>query len=111
MLSLDGEIGGALFKASRNSITGMIISKATKVIHKWMFENVEIFDGDFQKQKESVSKQLVQLISLILDVNTLSNEAGKCTQIEVIKVSLSQLIHFNSVKKKRRPSDNVSHWH
>ena len=109
MLSLDGEIGEALFKASRNSITGMIISKATKVIHKWMFENVEIFDGDFQKQKESVSKQLVQLISLILDVNTLSNEAGKCTQIEVIKVSLSQLIHFNSVKKKRRPSDNVSH--
>ena len=61
MLSLDGENGGALFKAPRNSITGMIKSKATKVIRKWMFENVEIFDGDFQKQKASVSKHLIDI--------------------------------------------------
>ena len=67
MLSLDRENGLALFKASKNSITDedMIISKAPKIIHKSMFENVEIFDGhfSFQKQKASVSKQLVQLIS------------------------------------------------
>ena len=59
----------------------MIISKDAKSIRKSMFENAEIFDGDFsfQKQRVSVSKQLVQLISLILDDNTLSNEAGKCS--------------------------------
>ena len=50
---------------------------------------------------------MVQLISLILDDNTLSNEAGRCTQTEAIKVNLSQLIQFNSVRKKRRLSDNV----
>ena len=53
MLSPDGENGGALFKASRNSITdeSMIISKVTKIIRNWMFENVKIFDGDFLFQK------------------------------------------------------------
>ena len=50
----------------------MIISEATKIIRKLIFENVEIFDGDFSfpKQKASVSKQLVQLIPLILEDNT-----------------------------------------
>ena len=50
----------------------MTISETAKIIRKSMFENVEIFDGDFsfQKQKGSVSKQLVQLIPLILEDNT-----------------------------------------
>ena len=68
-LFLDGQNGRALFKASKNSITngGMIISEATKIIRKSMFENVEIFDGgfSFQKQKAPFSKLLVQLIPLI----------------------------------------------
>ena len=63
-----------LFKVSNNSITdeGTIISETAKIICKSMFENVEIFDGDFsfQKQKASASKQLVQLIPLILKDNT-----------------------------------------
>ena len=92
VLSPDGENRRALFKASKYSITdeAMIILKGAKIIRKWKFENVEIFDGDFsfQKQKASVSKHLVQLISLILDDNTLSNEAGKYTQTEAIKVNL-----------------------
>ena len=111
VLSLDRENGRALFKALKNSITdkGMIISKAAKIIRKPMFENVEIFDGDFsfQKQKASVSKQFVRLISLMLDDNTLSNKPGKCTQNEAINVNFSQLIQFNSVRKKLRSSDNV----
>ena len=112
MLSFDGGNGRALFKASKNSITdeGIIISKAAKIIRKSMFENVEIFDGDsFQKQKASVSKQLFQLMSLILDDNTLSKEAEKCIQSEAIQVHLSQLIQFSSVRKKCRSSDNVRH--
>ena len=50
----------------------MIISEATTLIRKSMFENVEIFDRgfSFQKQKASVSKQLVQLTLLILEDNT-----------------------------------------
>ena len=45
----------------------MIISEATKIIRKSMFENVEIFDGGFSflKQKAPFSKLLVQLIPLI----------------------------------------------
>ena len=81
---------------SNNSTTdeGMIISETAKIIHKSMFENVEIFDGDFsfQKQKGSVSKQLVQLIPLILEDNTWLSEAGKCIQTEAIKVNSSQKI-------------------
>ena len=63
MLSLNDENGRALLKFPKNSINykGMIISKATKIICKSIFQNVEIFGGDFlfQKQKTSVSKQLV----------------------------------------------------
>ena len=72
----------------------MIISEATKIIRKSIFENVEIFDGDFSfpKQKASVSKQLVQLIPLILEDNTWLSEAGKCTETEAIKVNSPQLI-------------------
>ena len=89
----------------------MIIPKATKIIRKSMFENVQTFDGDFsfQKQKASVSKNLVQFISLILDDNTLSNKPGKCTQKEAITVNFSQLIQLNSVRKKWQYSDNVRH--
>ena len=59
-----------------------------------MFENVEMLDGDFlcQKQKALISIQLIQLTSLIIHDNSLSNEAEKCTQTEMIKVDLSQLI-------------------
>ena len=59
-----------------------------------MFENVEMLDGGFlfQKQKALISIQLIQLTSLIIDDNSLSNEAEKCTQTEMIKVDLSQLI-------------------
>ena len=59
-----------------------------------MFQNVDMLDGDilFQKQKAFISIQLIQLTSLILDDNSLSNEAEKCTQTEMKKVDLSQLI-------------------
>ena len=72
----------------------MIISKAAKTTRKSMFENVEMLDGDFlfQKQKALISIQLIQLTSLIIDDNSLSNEAEKCTQTQMIKVDLSQLI-------------------
>ena len=72
----------------------MIISKAAKTTLKSMFENVEMLDGGFlfQKQKALISIQLIQLTSLIIDDNSLSNEAEKCTQTEMIKVDLSQLI-------------------
>ena len=50
---------------------------------------------------------------MVLDDNTLSNEAEKCTQTEAINVNSqlvkSQLIQFISVRKKRRSSYNVSH--
>ena len=94
--SLDGENGLALFKVSNNSTTDedMIISETAKIIRKSMFKNVEILDGNFsfQKQKGLVSKQLVQLIPLILEDNTWLSEAGKCTQTEAIKVNSSQKI-------------------
>ena len=72
----------------------MIISKAAKTTLKSMFENVEMLDGGFlfQKQKALISIQLIQLTSLIIDDNSLSNEAEKCTQTQMIKVDLSQLI-------------------
>ena len=72
----------------------MIIPKAAKTTRKSMFQNVDMLDGDilFQKQKAFISIQLIQLTPLILDDNSLSNEAEKCTQTEMIKVDLSQLI-------------------
>ena len=45
----------------------------------------------------------------ITDNNSLSNEAGKCTQTKAIKVNLSQLIQVNSAKKKCQSSEKVAH--
>ena len=71
MLPFDCENGQTLFKASKNSMTdeAIFISKAVKIIHKLMFEKVEIFNGDFS-EAENVSFKTVQLIPLILYGNS-----------------------------------------
>ena len=76
-----------------------------------MFQEDQQFSGDFsyEKQKSSVSKELLHLVSLILDDNSPSRETDHCTQSEVIKLNLSQLIQYNSVKKKRQSSGPVRH--
>ena len=113
VVTLDGESGRALFKASQTSTTdeGMILSKAARVIRRSMFQKQEIFDGDlsFEKQKLAVSKELLHLVSLILDDNSLSDNNDVCTQTEAIKLNLAQLIQYNSVKKKRQLSNKTRH--
>ena len=89
----------------------MILSKAARVIRRSMFKKPEIFDGDlsYEKQKSLVSKELLHLVSLILDDNTLSDNNDVCTQTEAIKLNLAQLIQYKSVKKKRQLSNKIRH--
>ena len=48
---------------------GIILSKAARIVRRFMFEKNEIFDGDISKerQKSSVPVPLLRLVSLIID--------------------------------------------
>ena len=77
LLTLDGQMGRALFEAcgSSNHEDGMVIAKAASIIRRDMFIRDEIFDGDLSRKRQtlSVSSTLLQLVRLIL-------EGGKSTE-------------------------------
>ena len=71
LLTLDGQMGRALFEACRSSNheDGMVIAKAASIVRRDMFIRDEIFDGDLSRHRQtlSVSSTLLQLVSLILE--------------------------------------------
>ena len=60
----------------------------------------------FEKQKSSVSKELLHLVSLILDDNASSSKTDHCTQSKVFKLNFSQ---YSPVTKKQQSSGPVRH--
>ena len=95
--------GEAIYEASivssRNE--GIVISKAAKVIRKYMFAKTVTFNGNlgYDQQKESVPIQLLHLLGLILE--GVKNYDTVTDSTEGIALNLSQLVHFNAVKTKR----------
>ena len=86
---------------------GTIIFNTARVIRKYMFESDEVFDGDIseERQKGSVSKQLLLLIYSILED---SKDFEFSNSTLDLSLKLAQLIRFNTVKTKRK-GNNFRH--
>ena len=68
------EVGRALFESSQSSSKdeGIILSKAAKIVRKYMFLREETFSRDLSKQRQrrlSVLDSLYHLVALILEEN------------------------------------------
>ena len=79
---------------------GSTIFKAAKIIRKYMFETDKVFDGDFSEepQLKAVPSHLLLLLGLILEG---SKDLNICDTTASVALKLSQLVRFNTVKKKR----------
>ena len=77
LLTMDEEIGHAMFTASQHSPCdeGIIRMKAAKIIRKRLFCEYEVFNGDrtLERQVSSVPRELIHLVSLILEGNSQSD--------------------------------------
>ena len=73
---------------------GIILSKAAKIVRRFLFSKEETFDGDLskQRQKESVPLPLVNLISLIIDGETNIEDAS--TNAAAVATNLAQILRF-----------------
>ena len=71
LLTLEEHVGHVTFEASTTSSfdEGIILSKAAKTIRHHLFSSDQVFDGDLSQQKQiaSVPKELIHLVSLILE--------------------------------------------
>ena len=87
-------VGDAIFEASKTSFfdEGIILSKAAKIIRHHLFSLDQAFDGDLSQQKQtaSVPKELIHLVSLILEGTSQHQQVLGNTHD--IAVNLSQLI-------------------
>ena len=94
LLTLEEHVGHAIFEASKTSSfdEGIILSKAAKIIRHHLFSSDQVFDGDLpqQKQTASVPKELIHLVSLILEGTPQHQQVSGNTH--AIAVNLSQLI-------------------
>ena len=104
---MEEHVGHAIFEASKTSFfdEGMILSKAAKIISHHLFSLDQVFDGDLSQQKQTafVPKELIHLVSLILEGTSQHQVSGNT---HAIAVNLSQLIRFNAVKSKRKLGDS-----
>ena len=105
---MEEHVGYAIFEASKPSSFDeeIILSKAAKIIPHHLFSLDQVFHGDLSQQKQtaSVPKELIHLVSLILE-GTLQHQQVLGNTHDVA-VNLSQLIRFNAVKTKRKLGDS-----
>ena len=103
-MTLDGELGKALFQACIHSTVDdvLVIACAARRIRKVSFCDNKTFDGDIslECQESSVPTLLIRLISLIL-VGGKPEKVLTSSQSK-IACNISQIIKFNAVKKTRK---------
>ena len=94
LLTLEEHVGHAIFEASKTSSfdEGIILNKAAKIMRHHLFSSNQVFDGDLshQKQTASIPKELIHLVSLILEGTSQHQQVSGNTH--AIAVNLSQLI-------------------
>ena len=109
LLTLDGEMGRALFDACLNSNRddGLLLAKVAHMIRKDIFSQDEVFDGDLSKDRQlaSVPSSLLQLVALIMEGGS-DQEKMSDTSMHVAG-NIAQLIRFNATKRKR--NEDVRH--
>ena len=112
ILAFDEDIGNALKHVYQYSFDeeAMTISRAARLIRRKMLKKHCRFEGKFEKtcQKDSVSKQLVTLVEMILsgvDIDTKSHDSVE----PQISLSIAQLLQFNCIVRRREGSTGVYH--
>ena len=103
MLSLDGDVGKALFDACENSCSenSLALARAAWIIRPELFA-ASSFDGDvsIEKQNDSVPFCLQQFMELLIEGCPSKSHVTKS-----VANNIGQLIKFNSVKTQRRKVD------
>ena len=103
LLSLDGDVGKALFDACENSCSenSLALARAAWIIRSELFAASSI-DGDvsIEKQNDSVPFCLQQFMELLIEGCPSKSHVTKS-----VANNIGQLIKFNSVKTQRRKLD------
>eukprot|EP00794_Sanderia_malayensis_P004251 gene4251-4816_t len=111
ILTVEEQFGKALIECSQSTLQddGIILSKAARIVRRFLFASDESFDGDLSRirQKSSVPLPLLNLVSLIIDGESSFEDMSPFA--ESIAVNLAQLLRFNAVKTKRRSKGYVRH--
>ena len=111
ILTLEEDVGKALVECSQNTWhdKGIILSKAARIVRRFLFSKEETFDGDLsiKRQKESVPLPLLNLVSVIINDKTAIDNAT--TNAAKVARNLAQLLRFNAVKTKRRSDGFLRH--
>ena len=101
------EVGRALFESSQSlsKDEGIILSKAAKIVRKYMLLREETFSRDLSKQRQrlSVPDSLYHLIALILEANV------DVSNLKSTTLNIAQLVRFNAVKSKRSATGSIHH--
>ena len=104
ILTVEEDVGAAIVKCSENTWhdEGIILYKAARIVRRILFTKEETFEEDLseQRQKESTPLPLLNMVCLILDRETATENAS--TNAETVATNLAQLLLFNAVKTKRR---------
>ena len=70
VLTLEEDVGKAVVECSQNTWheEGIILSKAARIVRRFLFSKEETFDGDLsiKRKKKSVPLPLLNLVSLII---------------------------------------------
>ena len=102
ILTVEEDVSRAIVECSQNTWhdEGVISPKAARTVRRFPFTEEETFEGKLSKrQKASLPLPLLNLVSLILDGETTTENAS--TNAETVTTNLAQLLRFNAVKTKR----------
>ena len=105
LLSIDDDVGKALFIACENSAEEekRILSKAAKLIRKLILQSDdEIFDGNtsYERKKKSVPDSLTKFLCMILEGGNVDRKLS--SSLCKVAINIGQLIRFNTVKQTRK---------
>ena len=112
LLMFSKDIGSTI----QHAITGdmdddaVILAKAAKIVRKEMFSKEYKFTGSFEEncERNAVSKSLLALTRMILEGPSITNQNNCNTKRDQISVTLTELLHFNAVKKSYS-KDGIRH--
>ena len=104
VLTLDGELGKAIFQAYIHSSFDdvLVMADVARRIRKVLFCDIQTFNSDtsFESQASSLPNILIRLISMILEGGKTDRELNS-SQTR-IACNIAQIIKFNSVKEKSK---------
>ena len=114
MLAFNKDIGQALRNLYEQDFDSqaMILSQAAKIIHQDVLNTKTKFNGAFENncQQESVPESLKTFIGMILGGADIQTQSSNMVEAQTT-LSISQLIVFNSTKRRRSSEKSPSLYH